>query len=133
MNAIKATIKNITTDGILSIVDLEVGAHIFSAQVINDSSSLIKIGNTVEIIFKESEVVIAKGLSGLVSSINRFGATITAINKGKIMSEIVLDFDSKTVVSIITTRSANRLELAAFDQIEFLIKANEISIKSVDE
>lgn len=133
MNAIKATIKNITTDGILSIVDLEVGAHIFSAQVIRDSSNLIKIGNIVEIVFKESEVVIAKGLSGLVSSINRFGATITAINKGKIMSEIVLDFDSKTVVSIITTRSANRLELAAFDQIEFLIKANEISIKSVDE
>lgn len=127
MNKLAGTIRSIDSDKIVSIVDIEVGKHTFSAQVLDSATYLI--GAKVELLFKESEVVISKSLNIEISSINRFLATTTKINSDKIMSEITLAFDGKEIISIITTRSTRRLDLKVGDQVLFLIKANEISLR----
>jgi len=88
----------------------------------------LKTGHQVNVLFKETEVSIARNLSGQISLRNRFAATITRIRSEGMLAEITLASAGHAVVSIITSRSARRMELKTGDQVEWLVKANEVSL-----
>ena len=71
---------------------------------------------------------LAKNLSGLISLRNRLPAQVRAVEKGQVLAKVTLDYQGLDVVSIITTRSAERLDLKAGDAVEALVKANEMTI-----
>jgi len=62
------------------------------------------------------------------SCTNRVRATVRQIRRGDILCEVVLDHNRQTVTSIITTRAVKRLELQEGDEVEALVKANEVSL-----
>lgn len=93
-----------------------------------ETCDYLKIGEIVSILFKETEVSIAKNLSGGISLRNRITSTIKSMKKGKILSEIVLDYKDKEVTSIITRRSCDDLELCVGDKVVGLVKSNEVAI-----
>lgn len=130
MNQIKATITAIESSGHISLVDLRAGGASFSCVVIEnrESADYLKPGNEVSLLFKETEVSIAKNFSGEISLRNRIDSVITGMEKGAILTKITLRFDGTEIRSIITTRSAERLKLEPGDKVTGLIKANEISI-----
>ncbi|MGD9900189.1 MAG: molybdopterin-binding protein [Calditrichaceae bacterium] len=130
MNKIKATITAFESSGHISLVDLEAGGAAFSCVIIEnpESAGYLKTGNEVSLLFKETEVSIAKNLSGEISLRNRIDSVITGLEKGAILTKITLKFNGMEIRSIITTRSADRLELKPGDRVTGLIKANEISI-----
>lgn len=82
----------------------------------------------MRVLFKETEVSIAKELRGQISLRNRLSATVTAVRSEGMLAEISLDFAGQQIVSIITSRSARRMELKVGDGVEWLVKANEISL-----
>ncbi len=88
----------------------------------------LQTGNSIELIFKETEVSLAKNLSGLISTRNRMKCEITQIELGELLSKIDLKFQRFQISSAITTRSVNLLKLKIGDQVEALVKANEISL-----
>lgn len=130
MNALRGTIHAIQCDGHLSLVDVRVGAELFTAILLEtpQGSPYLVADAEVDLLFKETEVSLARNLSGQLSLRNRFPVTITSIVRGAILSEVRLDYHGQPLSSIITTRAVERLGLADGDEVEALVKANEMSL-----
>ena len=128
MNKLAATIVAIDSNIHMSLVDLAVGDDLLSATLLETpaQASYLKVGNQVSLLFKETEVSLGKNLSGLISLRNRLNAKVTHIERGEILSAVTLDYQQSNIVSVITTRSIDRLQLVVGDDVEALIKANEL-------
>lgn len=114
----------------MSLVDVAVGETLFTATLLEtpDHVSYLQVGRDVALLFKETEVSLAKNLQGEISLRNRFSVTVNRIERGDIMSAIGLDFTGQSLTSVITTRGVTRLQLAVGERIEALVKANEIAL-----
>lgn len=130
MNKLPGKIMNIESSEHISIVDIDVEGDLFSSVIIEtpETADYLKIGNEVFMLFKETEVSIGKALSGKLSLRNRLKSKIKTIEKGKVLTKIVLDYKGKDIVSVITTRSTNKLDLKVGDEVQGLVKANEVTI-----
>ncbi len=130
MNKLPGTISKILQSGAILLVDIDVEGHLFSALMIESTvqPDWLKTGNAIELVFKETEVSLAKNLSGLISTRNRMNCTITKIERGELLSKIDLKFQEFQVSSAITTRSVDSLNLIVGDKVEALVKANEVSL-----
>jgi len=116
----------------MSMVDIDVDGDVFSSIVLETpaSASYLKQGGNVTLLFKETEVSIGKNLIGLISLRNRFRATIKHLEISDILTKVFLDYKAKGIVSIISTRSARKLALTAGDEVEWLVKTNEVSLRA---
>ncbi|MDP2890188.1 MAG: TOBE domain-containing protein, partial [Bacteroidota bacterium] len=85
-------------------------------------------GNSIDLVFKETEVSLAKNLSGIISMRNRMKCMVQHIDRGELLSKISLQFQKYTITSAITTRSVDSLDLKIGDEVEALVKANEVSL-----
>ena len=130
MNKLRGKIAHIESTGNVCLVDIDVEGDIFRSVILEGPMdvSYPKLGGRAELIFKETEVAVAKGLSGMISLSNRFPSVIKRIEKSQILTKVVLEYKGKEVVSLISTRSAERLNLKEGEQVEWLVKANEISL-----
>lgn len=128
MNRLKGQIVAIDHTNHMSLVDVVVGDDIFTATLLEtpDSAEYLRVGHNVTMLFKETEVSLAKNLSGLISLRNRIVVTVGSIERGNILSAIKLNYAGNALMSVITTRAVDRLQLVVGDQVEALIKANEI-------
>lgn len=134
MNRLRGQITGIESNGHISLVDVAVGDDIFAAILLEapDSAPYLAVGNRVYVLFKETEVSLAKNLSGLLSLRNRVRGTVQLIRHGAILCEVVLDYRGQPLTSIITSRAVKRLNLQQGDEVEALIKANEVSLMEYD-
>ncbi len=130
MNKLTGKISRIQQSGAILLVDVDVDGHGFSAMLIESASQpeWLKTGNTIELVFKETEVSLAKNLSGIISMRNRMKCVVQQIDRGELLSKISLKFQKHDVISAITTRSVDTLQLAIGDEVEALVKANEVSL-----
>ena len=130
MNKFSGTITQIQKSGAILLVDVDVEGHGFSALIIESSTQpeWLRKGNTIELVFKETEVSLAKNLSGIISSRNRMKCTVGHIERGELLCRISLKFQEYAVTSVVTTRAVETLQLAIGDEVEALVKANEVSL-----
>jgi molybdate transport system regulatory protein len=130
MNKLTGIITQIQQSGAILLVDVDVDGHGFSAMLIESVSQpeWLFQGNMVDLVFKETEVSLAKNLSGMISMRNRMKCIVLKIERGELLSKVSLQFQNYVVVSAITTRSVNSIELKPGDEIEALVKANEVSL-----
>jgi molybdate transport system regulatory protein len=130
MNRLRGKVVHVQSDGHVSLVDVAVGADTFAAILLEnpDSTPYLAVGNQVYVLFKETEVSLAKGLSGQLSLRNRMSATVRRVRRGVILSEVELDYQGQRVTSVVTTRSIDRLALREGDAVEALVKANEVTL-----
>jgi molybdate transport system regulatory protein len=130
MNRLPALISAVEVHGSIALVEAAVGVHRFTATLIGvgDEAAAWTSGMRVALLFKETEVSLAKNLSGLISMRNRLPCTVIAIEHGKLLTKVTLDFCGHAVESIITTRSAHALSLAPGDMVEGLVKSNEMTL-----
>jgi molybdate transport system regulatory protein len=128
MNQLKAKIIHIESNAHMSLVDLAVGNDVLSATLLETPEQVdyLQVGKQVILLFKETEVSLAKNLTGLISLRNRLQAKVKHIERGEILSAVTLDYQSYSLVSVITTRGMDRLQLEVGDQVDALIKANEV-------
>jgi molybdate transport system regulatory protein len=130
LNKLKGQIVAIDHNSHMSLVDVAVGGDVFTATLLEtpETAVYLRVGADVTLLFKETEVSLAKNLSGLISLRNRFPAVVRSLERGDILSAIVLDYAGNTLTSVITTRGVGRLQLAVGDTVEALVKANEIAL-----
>ena len=133
MNKLTGKIVLIESSAHMSMVDIDADGDILSSIVLETPTSApyLKKGNSVNLLIKETEVSIGKNLSGLISLRNRFQATVKRIEKSDILTKVSLNYKNKEIVSIISTRSAQKLGLAVGDEVEWLVKTNEVSLCSL--
>jgi molybdate transport system regulatory protein len=130
VNKLNGTIVSVQSSPEISMVEVDVSGDVFSAVVLETPANApyLKVGTKVEIIFKETEVSIAKNLSGLISIRNRFKAGIKKIEKHTILTTVVLTYKTNEITSIISTKSSQRLDLTEGEDVEWLVKTNEVSL-----
>jgi len=130
MNRLPGTISAVDVHGSIALVEATVGEHKLAATLIGagDEVQTWHSGMPVALLFKETEVSLAKNLSGLISMRNRMPCTVTAIERGKLLAKVSLDFNGHAITSVITTRSSHALDLTVGDTVEGLVKANEMTM-----
>jgi molybdate transport system regulatory protein len=130
MNKLSGIISKIQQSGAILLVDVDVDGHGFSAMLIESATQpeWLVAEKTVDIVFKETEVSLAKNLSGQISMRNRMKCIVQQIERGELLSKISLKFQEYLITSAITTRSVDSLQLTIGDEVEALVKANEVSL-----
>lgn len=130
MNQLSGHISAVEIAGSIALVEVAVGERNYAATLIGAANEVASwsTGMPVTLMFKETEVSLAKQLSGLISMRNRIPATVISIECGRLLTRIGLDSDGHQISAVITTGSAQRLQLTVGDEVEGLVKANEMSI-----
>jgi len=129
MNRLKGKIKHIERSENISLVIIDVmGQEITSIVLQGEKNPIYTVGQGVYVLFKETEVSIAKGFSGEISLRNRFHCKVKSIDRGKLLSRVNLLWNKENISSIITTTSVERLSLKEGDDVLAFVKTNEISI-----
>lgn len=130
MNRLSGQIAALEVEGSIALVDVTVGARRFSATLIGAGDEVAGWHQAmpVTLLFKETEVSLARNLSGLISMRNRLPGRVTAIERGRLLTRVRFEMDGNPVAAVITTRSCDMLALAVGDEVEGLVKANEMSV-----
>lgn len=134
MNILKGNITNIHGIDSLSLVKIAVEGTTFTAIIIDtpESEVYFKIGNTVNVYFKETEVIIAKNEPLNISIQNKILCKIESMKQGEILTELYLRFGEFNIKSLITTNACKTLNLKNGDAVLALIKTNEVSLSPND-
>jgi molybdate transport system regulatory protein len=130
MNKLPGKITQIQQSGAILLIDIDVDGHAFSALLIESASppGWLRRGHEIDVVFKETEVSLAKNLAGTISMRNRMKCTVHHIERGELLSKVGLKFNKFDLSSAITTRSVDALKLETGDEVEALVKANEVSL-----
>ena len=130
MNKLTGVLTRIQKSGSILLVDIDVDGYSFSALLIESDTHLewLETENTVSLVFKETEVSLAKDLTGKISLRNRMQCKVLLVERGELLSTVKLQFKEYIVTSAITTRAVGSLQITIGDEIEALVKSNEISL-----
>ncbi|MBI4309857.1 MAG: hypothetical protein HY591_05950 [Candidatus Omnitrophica bacterium] len=130
MNKLQGTIVDIQSSDNISIIHVDVDGDQFSSIVLEGKKGPphYKVKDRVTLLFKETEVGIAKDLTGMISLRNRFKATIKKIDKGPILAKITLNYRNHTIESIISAQSTGQMNLKDKEEVEWLVKTNEVTL-----
>ena len=130
MNSLLGNIIQIKTEGSLSLVQLKVQNCVLTSIVIDtpETSDYLEIGNQVKVLFKETEVILAKNISGTISLQNKIECIVHSFEKGELLCKIVLIFGAFKITSVITRNAFDQLIIQENDEITAMIKTNEISL-----
>ena len=130
MNNLKGNIVSITVQEKMSLVKVKSGQVLFTVIVIDtpESASYLKEGNTVNLIFKETEVIIGKGTAFAISLQNRIVGKLKFIRSGALLSKLVVDTELGEIASIITSNAVNDLGLLVGDEVTIMVKTSEIML-----
>jgi molybdate transport system regulatory protein len=134
MNRLRGTIAAVESNDHLSLVEVDVGATRFTAILLEtpQDAEYLAAGRAVTLLFKETEVSLARDLRGQISLRNRFPVTVTAVRRGGILSQVSLDFEGASLQSVVTTRSIAGMAIAAGDRVEALVKSSAMSLTEAD-
>lgn len=130
-NVFRCTVTKVTDGAVNSVVDMRLTDDQQLTAVITERSAAemgIEEGIEVYALVKAPFIILAAGeLSGMVSARNVLVGTVIIRQDGAVNSEVVLDIGgAKTVTSIITIESADRLGLKIGDKATALFKASHV-------
>lgn len=130
MNRLPGIVSAIEICGSVALIDVEAAGLHLTSTLIGTSGEVQHwpVGMAVTLMFAETDVALARDLAGRISMRNRIPATVSAIERGRILSKVLLDAGGHRLQSIITTRSTDMLGLRVGDTVEALIKANEMTV-----
>lgn len=135
MNKLRGPIIGIESSEGLSIVEIDAGGVSLSCIVLetHETSGTLQPGHEIYAVFKESSVSIGKNLSGMLSQRNRLPVRVKSVEKGKILTKVLLDFHGTEIVTIITTRSAKAMEIEPGDEVQAIVKSSDIALMEVED
>ncbi|WP_299259970.1 TOBE domain-containing protein [uncultured Aquimarina sp.] len=131
MNILSGHISDILVNESLSMVSIRINEHIELKTILvetPETASYLKIENVVEVLFKETEVIISKEDTNSISIQNKIKAIIKKIKKGVLLSRLTLNSEIGDIIAIITTEALDELALTENQEIIAMIKVNEIMI-----
>lgn len=129
MNRLPARIVSVDCEGSLALIEAEAIGRRYTALLLGAAEARgWQAGTPITLLFQETEVSLAKDLSGRLSLRNRFPCRVTGIAHGRLLTRVLLDCGGHALASVVTTRSAQALELAEGDTVEGLVKANEMTV-----
>lgn len=131
MNSLQGNIHQIEQNGNLSLVTVKISADILLQAIIVEtpqSVTYLKNGHPINVLFKETEVVIGTQTDHQISLQNRIPGKIIDISKGTLLTKVTIDTHIGQVESIISTKALESLKLEHNQDVLAMIKLNEIML-----
>ena len=130
MNKIQAKIINIKKENNAALVKLQdKHDNIFSVLMLDFDNNDINIGLVCDIIFKESEVMVAHTQSVNLSARNKFEGKVQNIEEDSIFARISFDFYGTNINSLITKEARKDLNINVGDTFIWFVKSNELMLQ----
>lgn len=133
MNSLKAKVCEIKQYEGIILIDLKTQSDFDISVITLDLNRDLKDGMEVSLLFKESEVGIAKGsetnLKTTISYSNIIPSKLVDIEHGELLSRLFLEVDGEIISSLVTKKATKRLELNIGDNLFVIIKATQIAIE----
>ena len=133
MNRIGGQIKEITVNGSLSLVTIELPDQTIIRSIVIDTpntAAYLQEGRKINILFKETELIIATTVDCQISILNRILGHIIDIERGELISKISVATAVGELIAVISTGAADRLSLINSMPVSLMIKQNEIMLSS---
>ncbi len=130
MNKLAGHINEIKVSGALSEVIVTLKGNISLRVIVienPDSVSYLNPGHPIEVIFKETEVILAKN-DPQVSLMNKIETEIELIKKGELLSEITMRSEAGLIKAVVNSDAIEVLGLKVNDHVLAMIKQNEIML-----
>lgn len=130
MNVLQGNITKIITAGSLSLVRLTSNGCALNTIVVDtpSTSPYLKIDHPVNVLFKETEVILAKQLSGNISLTNKIKCLVKSFECDDLLCKVSMDFNGSKINAIITKEAFEIMNIAEKDEIFAMINANEVSL-----
>ena len=130
MNSLNGKISLIKTHGNISQVKVDLGEVCFCTVIIEtpETASYLKIGNPIQVVFKETEVIIGKGKQEDNSIQNKVEGVVLDFEKGVILSKVIIKTAIGKISSFLTTDSAEKLQLEKGTPVCAMIQTTEIML-----
>lgn len=128
MNDLLGIIKEVHQYEGLALVEIQVGSTLMKSITIasQETASFLIPARPIQVLFKETEVSIAKKSATFVSLQNQLPCRIVGIEKGQLLSRLKLHHEAGPITAVITTAAVNLLQLQEEDVVFALIKTNEL-------
>ncbi len=131
MNKLEGKITDIKVSGGLSVVTVELTGGIALRSIIietPDSASYLKNGNPINVVFKETEVILAKGETSHLSLQNRIKGKVHSISNGELLTEVMIECEPGRITAIVSKDAFETMNVRIDDMITALIKQNEVML-----
>ena len=130
MNRIDAIVTAFESIDNISIVNFRAEDQHMTMMALELDNRLVA-GSLVTLGIKASNIALAKELNGQLSISNQLPVIIESINHGRLLSSIKFSFAGSLIESIITKKSALRINLQVGMGSIALIKSSELSILEI--
>lgn len=130
MNHYRGVISDLLVTENMTLVRIKVNEVDLTSIVLDLPSQIssLAIGHPIEVLFKETAVMLLKEGKFKISSRNQISGTITEIVKGALLARIELASTIGVLHAVITSEAVEDLSLQKGDQATALIKTNEITL-----
>lgn len=125
MNKITASVISIRTSSHLCGLSVAVDTDPF--ELILAETPAYKTGDTVTLVFKETEVILLKPPLQSTSA-NAQKGVIKIVEPGDILTSVALAYHESTIVSLVTTNAFKRLGVTIGDEVIWMVQPSEISL-----
>lgn len=133
MNKLKARVRDIKDYEGITLIELETQSGFEISVITLELNKDLKNGMDVSLLFKESEVGVAKecgiDLKNTISYSNIIPSKLINIEHGKLLSRLFLEIDGEIINSIVTKKATERLRLEIGERLFIIIKATQIAIE----
>jgi molybdenum-pterin binding domain len=132
MNTIKGTVISVNSANGVSEVEVKTPLGNIYAVVLErpGEAEFVKENKQVKCIFKETEVLL---LREKVSQINLFEGTIRSLEKGRVLSMLVVDCKGQEIRVMLTSRQVDTLGLSQGTKVYMLLSPMHVILEAEDE
>ena len=131
MNSLTGNIHEIQQNGNLSLVTIKIANDLLIKTIIvetPESASYLRTNHVIKVLFKETEVAIGTDITASISLQNRIPGIVIEVEKGTLLSRIVVNSEVGLIESIISTNAVESLALTKGMNVVAMIKLNEIML-----
>lgn len=132
MNQIIATVEDIVETEIVTYVRLNSNDTILNI-IRSKTPKWLSVGDKVHCKFQEASVSVSKDCPGKISIENKVPATLKEVRETDSLCELTFESDIGNVISLITTRAYDILELQKGCKATMLLRGVDISIDPIIE
>lgn len=126
MNRLIGTVEHVVSSNHLAHLSVTVHDEPFNLLLAESYSTQQASGKAVTLVFKESEVILAK--INYPSTANSAYGLVTSIQEGDVLTHVTLDYHGNMIGSIVPTRLFNLLSISLGDKIVWMVQPSEISL-----
>ena len=127
MNKLSVKIEKIDKTDKLHVITCKLGCQRIKV-VSLELRDTIKIGSSVELSVKSTNISLAKNFTGELSIANQLTAKVTAIDKGDLLSAVQVDLEGFSLECLLTLEATLSMGLSVGDDVMVLIKGSEVFV-----